>query len=100
VVIMLKDSIEGLDNVFESDIPRGHVVMVAGSPGGLKSGFIHNLFANYLTANPDEFGVYLTLEETTESHIRNMKSLKIDLPDNLLISDYSDIRTRFENQEN
>jgi KaiC/GvpD/RAD55 family RecA-like ATPase len=96
---MLKDSIEGLDNVFESDIPRGHVVMVAGSPGGLKSGFIHNLFANYLTANPDEFGVYLTLEESTESHLRNMNSLGIDLPKNLFISDHTDIRDRFEDKK-
>jgi len=93
---MLKDSIEGLDNVFETEIPRGHVVMVAGTPGGLKSAFIHNLFSNYLGSEPDEFGVYITLEETTESHLRNMSSIGIDPPKNLFISDHTDIRKKFE----
>jgi KaiC/GvpD/RAD55 family RecA-like ATPase len=93
---MLKDSIEGLDNVFETEIPHGHVVMVAGMPGGLKSGFIHNMFSNYLAENSDEFGVYITLEETTKSHLRNMASLGIDLPKNLFLSDHTDIRNKFE----
>jgi KaiC/GvpD/RAD55 family RecA-like ATPase len=93
---MLKESIEGLDNVFETEIPHGHVVMVAGTPGGLKSAFIHNLFSNYLADNSDEFGVYITLEETTQSHLRNMTSLGIDLPKNLFISDHTDIRKKFE----
>jgi KaiC/GvpD/RAD55 family RecA-like ATPase len=93
---MLIDAIEGLDNVFETDIPLGHVVMVAGTPGGLKSAFIHNLFSSYLGSNSDEFGVYITLEETTESHLRNMNSLGIDLPKNLFLSDHTDIRNKFE----
>jgi KaiC/GvpD/RAD55 family RecA-like ATPase len=93
---MLKDAIEGLDNVFETDIPRGHVVMVAGTPGGLKWAFIHNLFSNYLASSTDEFGVYITLEETTKSHLRNMASLGIDPPKNLFISDHTDIRKKFE----
>jgi KaiC/GvpD/RAD55 family RecA-like ATPase len=96
---MLKDSIEGLDNVFESDIPFGHVVMIVGTPGGFKSAFTNNLFANYLKANPDDFGLYVTLEENTESHLRNMTSLGIDLPDNLMISDHTDIRAQFESKK-
>jgi KaiC/GvpD/RAD55 family RecA-like ATPase len=96
---MLKDAIEGLDNVFESDIPKGHVVMIIGTPGGFKSAFTHNMFSNYLMANPDEFGLYITLEETTESHLRNMASLKIDLPENLMISDHTDIREQFESKK-
>jgi KaiC/GvpD/RAD55 family RecA-like ATPase len=42
--------------------------------------------------------MYVTLEESTESHMKNMQSLGIDIPDNLLISDYSDIRERFESR--
>ena len=100
VILMLKDSVEGLDNVFETDIPRGHVVMVAGTPGGLKSALIHNMFSNYLSSESDEFGVYITLEETTESHLRNMSSLGIDLPKNLFLSDHTDIRKKFEPKKN
>jgi KaiC/GvpD/RAD55 family RecA-like ATPase len=96
---VFRNTIEGLQNVFDNDIYQGAVVLINGAPGCLKSGFTYNILSEHLKQN-DEFGIYMTLEETTESHIRNMKSLKIDLPDNLLISDYSDIRTRFENQEN
>ncbi len=96
---MLKDSVEGLDNVFETDIPRGHVVMVAGTPGGLKSALIHNMFSSYLSSNPDELGVYITLEESTVSHIRNMSSIGIDPPKNLFISDHTDIRNKFESKK-
>lgn len=96
---MLKDSIEGLDNVFETDIPKGHVVMIIGTPGGFKSAFTHNLFSNYLKKKKNEFGVYITLEETTESHLRNMSSLGIEMPDNLMISDHTEIRKKFESKK-
>mgnify|MGYP000120725690 CR=1 FL=1 len=92
---MFKDTIDGLDQVFETDVFQGAVVMVTGPPGSLKSGFSYNVLSKYLE-NRDEFGMYMTLEETTESHLRNMQSLGIYIPDNLLISDYSDIRKRFE----
>ena len=94
----MRDVIEGLDNVFESEIPKGHVVMVIGTPGGFKSAFTHNLFSGYLKSNPDEFGVYVTLEESTTSHLRNMTSLGIELPDNLMISDHTDIRKQFSSK--
>lgn len=96
---MLKDAIEGLDNVFESDIPQGHVVMILGTPGGFKSAFTHNLFSNYLAENSKDFGVYITLEENTSSHLRNMASLGIEPPKNLMISDHTDIRKQFETKK-
>jgi KaiC/GvpD/RAD55 family RecA-like ATPase len=95
---VFRDTIEGLQNVFDNDIYAGAVILITGAPGCLKSGFTYNVLSEHLKQH-DEFGIYMTLEETTESHIRNMNSLQIDLPENLLISDYSDIRTRFENSE-
>ncbi len=55
------------------------------------------MLSNYLASN-DEFGVYVTLEETTESHLKNMGALNIKLPENLMISDYTDIREKFEHK--
>lgn len=95
---MFRDGIEGLDNVIDTEIPAGSILMIAGLPGSLKSGITYNLLSNHLKNHPDEFGMYVTLEETTESHLKNMQSLGIDIPENLLISDYSDIRERFENK--
>ena len=95
---VFRDTIDGLQNVFDNDIYKGSVILITGPPGCLKSGFTYNVLSKHL-AKTNEFGIYMTLEETTKSHLRNMKSLKIDIPENLVISDYSDIRTRFENRE-
>jgi KaiC/GvpD/RAD55 family RecA-like ATPase len=95
---MFRGTIEGLDNIFEMDIFPGAVILITGPPGCLKSGFTYNVLSRYLE-KVDEFGMYVTLEESTESHLRNMQSLGIEIPDNLLISDYSDIRKRFETDE-
>ena len=92
---MFRDTIDGMNNVFETDVYKGAIVLVTGPPGTLKTGFSYSVLSKYLNER-NEFGMYMTLEESTESHLRNMQSLGIDIPDNLLISDYSDIRKRFE----
>lgn len=92
---MIEDSIEGMDNIFHSDIFQGAIVIVYGPPGSLKSGLVFSVMSKYLQQS-GEFGMYLTVEENTISHLRNMDSLGIKVPENLLISDYSDIRARFE----
>jgi KaiC/GvpD/RAD55 family RecA-like ATPase len=95
---MFRDALEGLDNVIDTEIPNGSVILIAGSPGTLKSGLTYNILSNHLRNHPDEFGIYVTLEESTESHLKNMNSLGIEVPENLLISDYTDIRERFESK--
>ncbi len=92
---MIVDSIDGMDNIFYSDIFRGAIVIVYGPPGSLKSGLVFSVMSKFLEKS-GEFGMYLTVEENTISHLRNMDSLGIKVPENLLISDYSDIRARFE----
>ncbi len=92
---MLRNSIDGMENIFHNDLYQGATVIVYGPPGSLKSGMVFSVMSKYLQ-NSGEFGMYLTVEENTISHLRNMDSLGIDVPENLLISDYSDIRSRFE----
>lgn len=95
---MFWEGIDGMENVFYNDIFQGAVVIVYGPPGSLKSGTVFQTLSSYLARN-NEFGMYLTLEESTISHLRNMDSLGIQVPENLLISDYSDIRSRFEGDD-
>lgn len=95
---MFRDTIDGINNIFETDVFPGAVVLVKGPPGSLKSAVTYSFLSKHLMKSP-EFGMYMTLEETTESHLRNMQSLGIGVPDNLLISDYSDIRSRFEGKD-
>lgn len=95
---MLRNSIEGMENIFYNDIYQGATIIVYGPPGSLKSGMVFQVMSKYLQ-NSGEFGMYLTVEENTISHLRNMDSLGIGVPENLLISDYSDIRSRFESPD-
>lgn len=98
-ITMLKDTIDGLDKIFERDIPPNYVLIIKGSFGTLKSGFMHTMLSNYLAKRKDEFGVYATLEESKESHLRNIASLGIKTPNNLEMFDYSDIRSEWKKEE-
>ncbi|WP_445475869.1 RAD55 family ATPase [Methanococcoides methylutens] len=89
------DAIEGLDDIFENDIPKGSVVLITGPPGSLKSGLTFSILSKYLD-NSGEFGIYITLEQNKQSHLENMKSMGIELSDNLTISDFTDYRLQYD----
>jgi KaiC/GvpD/RAD55 family RecA-like ATPase len=92
---MFKNTVKGFNKLLQKDIPPGSIIIVSGTHGTLKSGFVHNLMSNYLQSN-NECGVYATFEESKESHIRNMESLGIKKPDNLHIFDYGDLGKNVE----
>ncbi len=97
---MFKNSINGLNELFNEncDIPEGSVILVTGVEGSLKSSFVFNMMSNYL-ASQNEHGLYASLEETEESHLRNMGSFGIKKIDRLHIFDYKDIRQEWINEE-
>lgn len=88
---MFKDSLEGLDKVFRTDIGSPKVVLVTGPPGSMKTSFCYAVMSRYLS-NTGEFGLYTTLEESVGSHLKNMESLGIEISLNLQISDFTDLR--------
>lgn len=89
---MFKDAISGLNKIFEDDIPRGGIIIVTGTAGSLKSAFVYNLISEYLKIQKGKYGVYVTLEETKKSHLKNMKSIGIDLEPRLKVSDIASFR--------
>lgn len=95
---MLRGAIKGFDKIFRTEIPKGFVILVTGTPGTLKSGFVQNVLSNYLSEK-DEFGLYVTLEETEESLLRNMASLGIKKSEKLRIFDYEEVREEFREEE-
>jgi KaiC/GvpD/RAD55 family RecA-like ATPase len=88
---LFRDSIPGLDKVFKNDIERPKVILVTGPPGSMKTSFCYSLMSNYLR-NKNEFGLYATLEETSESHLHNMESMGVKLSAKMQISDMTDLR--------
>ena len=88
---MLFYSVPGMDKIFKKDIDKPKVILITGPPGSMKTTFCYTVMSQYLK-KMDEFGVYTTLEESVDSHIQNIESLKIDLNKNMQISDFSDLR--------
>jgi KaiC/GvpD/RAD55 family RecA-like ATPase len=88
---VFRNSIQGLDKVFRTDIDAPKVVLITGPPGSMKTSFCYSLMTNYLEKT-GEFGLYVTLEESADSHIRNMKSLNIKMAETMEISDFTDLR--------
>jgi KaiC/GvpD/RAD55 family RecA-like ATPase len=91
VPTVFRNSIAGLERLFKTDIVSPKVVLVTGPPGSLKSSFCFGIMSTYLNAT-EEFGLYTTLEESADSHVRNMKSLGMPLSDNMQLSDFTDLR--------
>ncbi|WP_342305756.1 ATPase domain-containing protein [Methanolobus sp. ZRKC5] len=89
------DTIDGLNEVFETDIPKNSVVLVTGAAGTLKSGFTFQVLSNYLEQQ-DEYGLYITFEQSKENHLQNMDSMGISLSKKLHISDFSDYRVVYD----
>src|SRR2546425_13199202 len=86
-----RGSIEGLDKVIRSDILPPKVILVTGPPASMKTSFCYTLMSRYLK-DTGEFGLYTTLDETIQSHLRNMESLGAELSMNMQLSDSTDIR--------
>jgi KaiC/GvpD/RAD55 family RecA-like ATPase len=96
---MFRNTIKGLSKVVYTEIPEGSTLLVTGGPGTLKSSLAYTILSNHL-ASKNEFGLYITLEESKESHERNMKSLGINIYPGLKIFDYQDIRREYEGELN
>ncbi len=78
--------VEGLDSALEGGIPWGHLVLIEGSPGTMKS----SLAFSILLQNAAREGLhclYLSLEERTSSLLKQMGSLglKLEVPRGSLV---------------
>src|SRR5438876_1035231 len=70
--------VEGLDDTLEGGVPRGHVVLIEGAPGTMKS----SLGFSILLQNAARAGLhclYLSLEERGSSLLKQMGSLGLRL---------------------
>jgi KaiC/GvpD/RAD55 family RecA-like ATPase len=96
--MMFRNTINGLEKLLDMEIPQGSVILVAGAEGTLKSGLVFSMVSKYLAAS-GEHGLYLTLEQTKESHFKNMESLGLKKSDVLHVFDYRDVRVEWKNRE-
>ena len=72
--------IKGLDENMEGGVPKGHVVLLTGMPGSMKSSVGWNILYNN-AKNKDIKGIYITLEQERDSLMDQMTRLGMPLTD-------------------
>ena len=95
--VRLKTYVDGFDQVIGGGIPKGSVVLISGNPGTMKSSFAFSI----LQKNAKMSGVrsaYVSLEQSKESLLRQMKSMKLDIGESqqIRIIDLGSIREELE----
>ena len=91
----IKTYVNGLDPRLEGGIPKGHIVLISGTSGSMKSSLTFNIGYNYAL---DGFGkvLYISLEQNKESLIMHMTKLGMDfskVENEFTILDLSWLRT-------
>jgi len=75
--------VEGLDEAMEGGVPRGHVVLVAGPSGSLKTTLCLQMLARHRAEGTP--GLYLSLEESRESLARTAERLGLGPPGEFVV---------------
>jgi KaiC/GvpD/RAD55 family RecA-like ATPase len=94
----LKTYIEGFDKMMEGGIPKGHLVLVTGTPGTMKSSISYYILYNQCLEN-SLTGVYVTLEQSRQSLLRQMEKMGMEtekVKENLQVLDLSLIRRKLK----
>lgn len=90
--------VEKLDQILAGGVPEGHVVLVNGPPGSMKTSLTYNILHN-AAAKGGMKGMYLSLEQDSASLLRQMGRLGMDRKesqDGLMVVDLVDLRRSME----
>jgi KaiC/GvpD/RAD55 family RecA-like ATPase len=92
MVRIYKSYIKGFDEELNGGIPEGHIILVSGTPGTMKSSVAYNILYNNIKFEGST-GVYVSLEQSRENLLFQLKSLGLhDIDDlNLTILDLAKI---------
>ena len=94
--------VEGLDEHMQGGIPKGHIVLVAGSSGSMKSSLTFSTLYNAVL-NGDTSGIYVTLEQGKDSLRGHMSGMGMNVDDprvrnRIAIIDLADLRVQLDEQ--
>lgn len=93
----VKTYIRGLDDQLQGGVPIGHVVLIAGKPGTMKSSVAFNIL--YHNAKENRGGAYVTLEQSRGSMLDNMAGMGMDvkgLDKHMSVLDFAMIRKKLK----
>ncbi len=76
----VKTYVDGLDDQMGGGVPRGHLVLVSGLPGTMKSSLCYSILHQNICAGGDA-GLYVSLEQTKRSLEQQMMGMGFSAPD-------------------
>lgn len=74
----IKTSITGLDDRMEGGIPRGHIVLLCGPSGSLKTTLAFSILYHYVKDKKGKAG-YISFEQNSASIMKQMKKFNMDV---------------------
>jgi KaiC/GvpD/RAD55 family RecA-like ATPase len=80
-----KTYIRGFDEELGGGIPEGHLILVSGTPGTMKSSVAYNILYNNIKHKSSQ-GVYVSLEQSRENLLFQIESLGLDDIDELKLT--------------
>jgi len=92
---------ERLNQILGGGIPAGHVVIVNGSPGSMKSTLCYYMMHNAVRLSGKK-GMYLSLEQKRDSIIRQMDRMGMphaQVGDNMMVVDMVDLRNTMKGEK-
>lgn len=78
-IIRVPLHVEGLDSQIEGGVPEGHVVLVAGTSGSMKSSMVFNTLFN--EAKKGKNSLFVSLEQSATSMMKHVANLDLQLED-------------------
>ena len=95
-------NILGLDESMEGGIPQGHIVIVAGASGAMKSSVTFSQLYNAVLFG-ETSGIYVTLEQGKDSLRAHMSNMGMNVDDarvrnRIAIIDLADLRVQLDEQ--
>lgn len=98
----IPSNIEGLDENMQGGIPQGHICIVAGASGAMKSSLTFSMLYNAVLYG-ETSGIYVTLEQGKESLRSHMANMGMNVEDarvrnRIAIIDLADLRVQLDEQ--
>jgi len=90
-IVRIKTHIKGFDEQLQGGIPQGHITLIAGAAGSMKSSVAFNILYNE-AVNEKRTGIYVSLEQSYTSIINHIINMEYDLSkiNIITITDLSD----------
>ena len=91
----VRTNVDGLDEVLSGGVPEGHVVLVSGAPGTMKTSLTYHIL--HTNAQGGTRGMYVSLEQSRASLVDHTEGLGYRLADtdgNLSVLDLGTLRKK------